>query len=160
MAGVISVIGVLLLIFSFNGKMRSQNLRRKIHPKQDKKEEISELNNNKSSIPLEEIHMNGKENSDPNFLKISNLPLDSDSDTDSEPTIPYNIIAIIVLIFTKVIAETVMLNFSTIIPPYIMTAFQWSSTDAIRMQSILMGCMGTVLILTSSAFVFLKLGTK
>ena len=178
MAGSISVVGIILLIFFFNGKMRLHNSKKKIHPKETKNGNSSELQNNGNSIPLREITPDEKEDSDsdsrrdsiieitsvtqgdPDFLGIANLPLDTESTTDSEPKIPYNIPAISVLIFTKVVGELVMLNLSTIIPPYIMTAFQWSSAEAVKMQSVMMGCVGALIILFSSAFVFLKLGTK
>ncbi|KAE9552448.1 hypothetical protein FO519_004333 [Halicephalobus sp. NKZ332] len=153
MAGGISIIGILLMIFLFNGKMRVQNSGRRVRPSEAKKEVSSDFDENKNQIPLKEINLNREDS----YL---NLQKESDTEENSEKEVPYNMIAILVLIFTKVVGELVMLNLSTIIPPYIMTAFQWSSEEAVKMQSVLMGCVGSLIILFSSAFVFLKLGTK
>ena len=166
MAGSISIIGIILLIFFFNGKITSQNSRKDMYS--------IETESNGNIIPLKDTNLDENEDSrrnsiirmasisqrDSDLLNISNLPLDSVSDTNSEPEITYNISAILILIFTKAVGELILLNFSTIIPLYIMTAFQWSSADVVKMQSIMMGITGTLIILSSSAFVFLKLGTK
>lgn len=94
------------------------------------------------------------------FITTDNVdPIVENSEIINEK-IPLNFPAIIVSIFTKVIAELLMLNFATIIPPYVMTVFEFTSEETVRLIAPLMGAVGLITIAFSVAYMFFKLGKK
>ncbi|KAI1720641.1 major facilitator superfamily domain-containing protein 8 [Ditylenchus destructor] len=136
---IISSIGICLLLFCFDGRMRirSQN----IIP--DDLQCTNEIEQNTCVI-------SSKDDS----LKSSVTTLD-------EATLPkapkFDWIAVFVCFLTKAVLNLTLMNFITVGPPYIMMVFQWSSSEAVKYQSITMGMIALHIIFWNLAYVFFNL---
>uniref|UniRef100_A0AC34Q8K6 Major facilitator superfamily (MFS) profile domain-containing protein n=1 Tax=Panagrolaimus sp. JU765 TaxID=591449 RepID=A0AC34Q8K6_9BILA len=71
-----------------------------------------------------------------------------------------NKLSVIVLILTKMILELVNVNFSTIAPMYAMAAFQLTSTDAVKLQSLMTALIGLLSVAICFGYVYFKLNSR
>ncbi|KAI1710004.1 major facilitator superfamily domain-containing protein [Ditylenchus destructor] len=127
----ISVVGLSLLVCSFDGRMR-------VYP--------------------------GTE-TDPDtdsYLAASNSRLSLESTDDSangsiEPVAKFDYLAAIVCLFTKAVAATTIINFTTLGAPYGMTFFEWDSSETVKYNSIILLLIGLQVIGWNLGYVFLNL---
>uniref|UniRef100_A0A914DI28 Methyltransferase domain-containing protein n=1 Tax=Acrobeloides nanus TaxID=290746 RepID=A0A914DI28_9BILA len=118
----VSIIGIILLIFFFDGKMR-------IRKKEVLFEKVSTISSDGS-----------KDN-----LEISNESESTFNTNDQH--IGYDKIAAIICIITSTLVGVMMLVLSTVLPPFAMMVFNWTSEDMILYQAIGMILVGICIIL-------------
>lgn len=80
------------------------------------------------------------------------------SENNLEATV--NKLTVFVLILTKMVLELINIIFSTIGAIYAMAAFQLTSSDTIKLQSLMMALIGLLSVIIGFAYVFLKLNTR
>jgi MFS family permease len=134
LAAVTSAIGIYLLFCHFDGKMRIRDIPAPVYT-----EDVT-LGTTDEDKFLEEPTK--EEEKAP-----KNLP-------------KYDVIAVIVLILVKITSELVILNLATVAPPYMMTAFEWTSEDTIFFQTIIMFSIGTLSICFALSYIFFKMGQR
>ncbi|KAE9549354.1 hypothetical protein FO519_007429 [Halicephalobus sp. NKZ332] len=113
-----SIVGIILLIFFFNGKM---------HVKEKNEEESSSIQNFQMINTEEEVH--------------------------------YDRVAMVVIIFMKVIVDLNMIGL-TISGPYTMTIFAWTSQQSVLYHAMMMTATGCCSLVFAVSYVFFKLGTR
>uniref|UniRef100_A0A914P5S0 Uncharacterized protein n=1 Tax=Panagrolaimus davidi TaxID=227884 RepID=A0A914P5S0_9BILA len=87
---------------------------------------------------------------------------DSDKKEDEkfDKNIKYDKIAVCVLIYAKIVHETIMLILFSITMPYAMSIFEWNSQQLIFYQSLFMAPMGIVSVIFSICYIRFKLDQK
>uniref|UniRef100_A0A914DMD8 Major facilitator superfamily (MFS) profile domain-containing protein n=1 Tax=Acrobeloides nanus TaxID=290746 RepID=A0A914DMD8_9BILA len=124
----ISFIGVILLIFCFDGKMRVRR---------------------KESIPMESV----------STVSDSYEIL---TDTIEEPNekISFDKIAAVICMIANLVSNFVSLVITTILPPYMMMMYEWTSDHAVLMQSIIMPIVGACVLFVNSGYIFCNFGKR
>ncbi|KAH7721578.1 Protein Y53G8AR.7 a [Aphelenchoides avenae] len=126
---IISVVGIVLLLFWFDGRMRMTC---------DEREMAAQACEMDSKC----VAIDG----------TSQTVL-----TDQCPIIAFDRVAVFVCMFTKMVMGVTILNFMTIGSPYAMTVFQWRSDEAVKAMSIILGLIGLHIILWNMLYVFFDL---
>uniref|UniRef100_A0A915D658 Uncharacterized protein n=1 Tax=Ditylenchus dipsaci TaxID=166011 RepID=A0A915D658_9BILA len=139
---IISTLALVLLVFCFDGRMRIQPF-----PKESKM----------ATFPIEPVDEIKQQNS----LELTQDSLKSSITTVDEVALPkvskFDWVAVALCMFTKSVVGLTTLNFITVGPPYIMMVFQWSTSDAVKYQSVIMLLIGLHIIFWNLAYVFLNL---
>jgi MFS family permease len=135
LAAVTSIVGIYLLFCHFDGRMRIRDIPAPVYT-----EDPTLLTTDEDTFLEEDKSI--KDNAKP-----KNLP-------------KYDVLAVIVLILVKVTSELVILNLATVCPPYMMTAFEWTSEDTIIIQTVLMFSIGALSILFALSYIFFKMGQR
>ncbi|KAE9553921.1 hypothetical protein FO519_002847 [Halicephalobus sp. NKZ332] len=82
-------------------------------------------------------------------------------EVDQTPeNVQYDKIAVGLMIATTLVFSFASLNLSTLIPVYMMAAFEWTSSQSVLYISVVLGASGVCFILFVAGYVFCKLGDR
>uniref|UniRef100_A0AC34GSP6 Major facilitator superfamily (MFS) profile domain-containing protein n=1 Tax=Panagrolaimus sp. ES5 TaxID=591445 RepID=A0AC34GSP6_9BILA len=135
LALITSIIGILALIFFFNGKLN-------VLSKEERVKQQLEIATILPAVPIDEAVIDEK-------IKV-----------DEVEEIKYDRVAVCILIFTKITQEINILILMSIAMPYAMTVFEWDSHQLILYQSLFMAPMGFCSLVFSFCYIRFKFDKK
>uniref|UniRef100_A0A7E4W8M5 MFS domain-containing protein n=1 Tax=Panagrellus redivivus TaxID=6233 RepID=A0A7E4W8M5_PANRE len=146
LALVTSGVGILFLSLWFNGKMRIKQKKIALSPAAENYE-LQDYQNIS-------VYTNGL-NDDGSNSSITKTQRPSD-EVKGVKVVRYDKIAVFVLMAAKVSVELNMLAITSLMTPYSMAAFEWSSADSVTYMSAMMFAIGGFSMIFSVAYVFFK----
>uniref|UniRef100_A0A7E4VED7 MFS domain-containing protein n=1 Tax=Panagrellus redivivus TaxID=6233 RepID=A0A7E4VED7_PANRE len=135
-------IGLALLIFLFNGKLRTKK------PKPKSNENTTE------KISVQYIGLNGY------VTTRFGVDVAEDEPLNEVHNVKIDKLAVFVLLVVKVSFDVNMLAITSLMTPYAMTAFEWTSANSVTYMSALMLAIGCASMFFSVGYMFFKFGER
>uniref|UniRef100_A0A7E5A199 MFS domain-containing protein n=1 Tax=Panagrellus redivivus TaxID=6233 RepID=A0A7E5A199_PANRE len=162
LAILLSIVAVILLIFFFNGTMRITQKKIAI-PTTENTAELDDIKRISVVITEDVFKHDSSEKPISTIQKLSKKVKEilqirrRSRKVKPVKTVKYDKIAVFVLMATKITLELNMLAITSLMAPYSMAAFQWSSSDTVKYTSAMMLAVGGFSMIFSVAYVFFKI---
>ncbi|KAH7702216.1 Protein W03C9.6 [Aphelenchoides avenae] len=91
---------------------------------------------------------------------ISDILPPEASSSAATPARKYDLVAVLLCFFTKMVIGLTILHFSTIGSPYTMMTFKFTSAEAVMYQSAMFGLVGLMAVAWNTVYVFCNLRSK